>query len=379
MTSNTLRIIQVVNVRWFNATAWYALTLSRILREAGHSVLVLGLPGSDSFEKAEAWGLDPRPLDCNVKNPLALAGLARRIRGVVREFRPHVVNCHRGEGFFLWAWTREAARRYTPFALVRTRGDQRPPKTNGPNKYLHRNADALIATNSRIAGAFKDLLGVPEGRVRTIPGGVDTGAFFPDATGRDAVRALWGVQPHERVFGLLGRFDPVKGQKETLEAFAALRGLEMKDIRLVLAGFSSCTSREEVEAWVDGHGLRDSVTLTDRLPDVRAAINAFDCGLVASTGSEAIARAALEIMACGVPLLGTDVGVMPDLLSPEALIRAGDVSAMAASMARFLAEDGFGAALRAEQAERMATLDGPHFLEQTLEAYEAARWNAANR
>ena len=38
-----LRVIQVVNVRWFNATAWYGLFLSRLLKDAGHEVLVLGL------------------------------------------------------------------------------------------------------------------------------------------------------------------------------------------------------------------------------------------------------------------------------------------------------------------------------------------------
>jgi hypothetical protein len=38
-----LRLIQVVNVRWVNATAWYALFLARLLKEAGHQVLTLGL------------------------------------------------------------------------------------------------------------------------------------------------------------------------------------------------------------------------------------------------------------------------------------------------------------------------------------------------
>ena len=47
-----LRVIQVVNVRWFNATAWYGLWLAKLLREAGHSCEVAALPGTDTWHKA---------------------------------------------------------------------------------------------------------------------------------------------------------------------------------------------------------------------------------------------------------------------------------------------------------------------------------------
>ena len=129
-----LRIIQVVNVRWFNATAWYGLFLSRLLREAGHEALVLALPGTEAFAKAEAMGLEPAPLNLNSGNPLVLAGELRRLRALLREFKPHVVNCHRGEGLLFWGMFKALGH---PFALVRTRGDQRPPKGNLPNRLLH--------------------------------------------------------------------------------------------------------------------------------------------------------------------------------------------------------------------------------------------------
>ena len=90
MSSNLLRVIQVVNVRWFNATAWYALFLSRLLREAGHSVRVLGLPHTDSFKKACTWGLEPVPLSLNSKNPFGFPGLYSDILAHVRDFSPHI-------------------------------------------------------------------------------------------------------------------------------------------------------------------------------------------------------------------------------------------------------------------------------------------------
>ena len=53
-----MRIFQVINVRWFNATAWYALTLSRLLADAGHEVLVLTQADTDTDRKAREMGLD---------------------------------------------------------------------------------------------------------------------------------------------------------------------------------------------------------------------------------------------------------------------------------------------------------------------------------
>ena len=53
-----MKIFQVINVRWFNATAWYALTLSRLLADAGHEVLVLTQADTDTDRKSREMGLN---------------------------------------------------------------------------------------------------------------------------------------------------------------------------------------------------------------------------------------------------------------------------------------------------------------------------------
>ena len=366
-----LRIIQVVNVRWFNATAWYGLSLSRLLREAGHEALVLALPGTEAFAKAESMGLEPVPLNLNSGNPLVLAGELRRLRALLREFRPHIVNCHRGEGMLFWGMFKSLGR---PFALVRTRGDQRPPKGNLPNRLLHaRLADALIVTNTRTARQCREVLGVPEERLHVIPGGVDTARFAPDRQAGQAARAGLGFAPGDTVIGLLGRFDAVKGQRELLEAFARLLRAAGHDLsgrlRLMLMGFSTSLSEDRVREWIRAYGLEGRVAITGRVERPSDYINAMDVGVVASRGSEAIARAALEIMACGVPLVGTNVGVMPDLLPQEALVPPGDPHALAGLLERAVKDHSFRGALQAYARERMLTLSERSFLEQSMRVY----------
>lgn len=370
-----LRIIHSVNVRWFNATAWYGLSLASLMRGAGHEVLVYGLENTESFARAAAMGLKPRPFSLNTLNPLRVPSLLRQLAGEVRSFRPHVVNCHRGEGMLFWGLLKNGRH---PFALVRTRGDQRPPKGNVPNKILHaRVADAVIATNSRTARQCRALFGLGDGRLFTIPGGVDTARFASFPEKRLAVRARLGFVEDDLVVGLLGRFDAVKGQKELIASLGRLvrcrgNGGFAGRVRLMLVGAAASFDSGSVERWLCEAGLSGRAVLTGRVDDVAAHINAMDLGVVASQGSEAIARAALEIMACGVPLVGTDVGVMPDLLTPHALAAPGDEGALDALLLRALSDGSFRRTLAAEQAATLPGFTQQAFLRDTLVVYEAA-------
>lgn len=364
-----LRTIQVVNVRWFNATAWYGIELARLLRASGHETLVIGLAGTASFEKAVSLGLDPVPLPLNTGNPLHWPGLYVSMRRLVQAFRPHVVNCHRGEGVPLWA----VLRREAGFALVRTRGDQRLPKGNLPNRLLHsRVVDAVIATNSVMARHMADNMGVASDRVHTIIGGVDADRFRFDPAGRVAVRQGYRWGDDAFVIGLLGRFDRVKAQKETIEAVARLRSQGYHNLRLMLAGFETATTQAEVEGWIRDAGVGDITAITGRHPDVVGCISAMDAGVVPSLWSEAIARAALEIMACGVPLVSSTVGVMPDLLPGDAMCPPGDVQALAALLARVHDDASWREGLRAACVRRMASLRSEDFRDATLRVYNEA-------
>ena len=368
-----MRVIQVVNVRWFNATAWYGVELARLGRAAGHPSLVAGLADTPPLAKAEELGLPCAALPFNTRMPLAWPSLLVRMRALVRDFRPDVVNCHRGEAFVLWAALKAMLPPKERFALVRTRGDQRLPQASLSNRFLHtRAADAVIATNTRMARHFTEAMGVPAERLHTVLGGVDTRRFAFDPAGRERTRAQLGCAPDECVVGLLGRFDRVKGQKECIEAVAGLvrEGLS---VRLVLIGFATAMSEEEIRTWIDASGIGDRVTITGKVDDVPAWISALDAGVIASLWSETIARAALEIMACDRPLLSTDVGVMPDLLPAEALCPPGDVSALAALIRRAATEPAWRDHLRAVNRARMPELDSFSFWEQTLAIYEQAR------
>jgi len=365
-----MRIFQVINVRWFNATAWYAITLSRLLADAGHEVTVLTQAGTDSEKRAQELGLNTVSVDLNTTNPVRFAAATRHIIQLLRTHRPHIVNCHRGEGFFLWGILKLMG---FPFKLVRTRGDQRPPRSDAFNRWLHANiADAVVVTNRRMANYFLDKMRTPGNGLWLIHGGVDTERFTFDQKKREAVRTEFGFSPDDVVVGLLGRFDRVKGHKETIRAVARLRDhYGLANIRLFLIGFDTAMTSSQIEEWIAEYGVKDITHISGKRNDVEACISALDVGVVASLWSEAIARSALEIMACGRPLVSTNVGVMPDLVSPPVLIEPEDSDAIAKAVATLCSDTAVREEVLATQKRTMSQLTLEEFLKRSLNLYHS--------
>src|SRR5690606_38200105 len=86
-----------------------------------------------------------------------------------------------------------------------------------------------------------------------------------------------------------------------------------------------------VEAQVHFHGAVDH----QRLPDLYR--NAELCLL--SSRHESQNLAVLEAAACGTPVVGTAVGVIPELVPPDCVVAAGDAGALAAASLRLLGDD----------------------------------------
>lgn len=367
-----LRVLHVLPVRWFNATAWYGLWLARLMREAGHDARAVTLPHTPPDDVARQWGVPTVHIQATAKNPLAYPGMVHAMHRVLEDFRPHVVDCHRGEGFVLWGLLKLLRR---DFALVRTRGDQRPPKSDPVNRWLHNSvADAVVVTNAAMGQTFRHTLHTPEGRLWQIPGGVDTATFRFSSAGRQRVREEFGFSTHHCVIGLVGRFDDVKGQHELIRAVARLRTEHGLDhVRLCLLGFSSATSEDAIRATIAQEGMKDACVITGRRDDVPDCMSALDVGVVASKWSETIIRAGLELMACHRPLVATRVGVLPDLLDDEALCEPGDVDSLTALLARAVSDPLFVERLAARQQQVVRRLRPQDFLRQTLTVFEQAR------
>jgi glycosyltransferase involved in cell wall biosynthesis len=239
---------------------------------------------------------------------------------------------------------------------VRTRGEHRRPRLSRTNRWLHRAADALV-----VPGAFlRDGLDESplDGKLRVLPGCVDTSHFRPDGlSDRTEARRRFGLPVDAFVIGVVARLSPVKGHGHVLAALASLGG-ETPPVHALFAGEEAQVRRADLVAAAESLGVRDRLHFVGREADVRLIFSALDVGVVASTGSEVICRVAAEMMACGLPVIGSRVGVIPEMIvdgESGLLVEHSDPKALAAAVRRIhgvtTASRSMGAAARRRAVE----------------------------
>lgn len=128
---------------------------------------------------------------------------------------------------------------------------------------------------------------------------------------------------------LVGALDqPHKGVDVALEALAAVRGTGL-DAHLTVVGEGGL--RPDLEAQAQALGLANACTFAGQRStpaEVRRDLAAAELYLMPSR-TEGLPRALLEGMAQALPALGSDVGGIPELLGPDALVPPGNAAALA--------------------------------------------------
>lgn len=339
-----MKIVHFEDEPWDSGLAHYALTLAAAQKARGHEVAFWGLRDSPLLVRAKELGLATRGW---LRGPRGLAQVPL-LRRELAALAPAVVNAHTGS-----AQTRALALAPRRAAVVRTRGDARPARGTPLTRAAARRTTAFIAANSAIAADLRRLF--PRAIVRLVPQGVD---------GPDAPAPL----PTEPTLGMIARMDPVKGHRVLLAAARALRP-RFRGLTVVCAGDGALLPELRMEA-------KGEVEFPGRVPDASAFAASCRIGVVASTGSEAVSRAALEWMAAGRPLVATRVGGIPDLVEDGVtgiLVPPSDPDALAEAAAALLSEPARAAAMGAAGRERWRKLFSPEpFVRETLKVYDEA-------
>lgn len=213
-------------------------------------------------------------------------------------------------------------------------------------------------------------LGIPAARIRVIPNGVDTALFTPRA--RSEARGQLGLPEEGPVLLSVGALSPRKGHQRVLEVLPRLVASHPKLVYVVVgaAGVEGDTG-PLLERLVAELGLREHVRLAGARPHEEIArwLAAADLFCLA-TSNEGRANVILEALACGVPVVTTDVGGNREVIRDGAegfLVPLGDADALASALLRAL-ETGWD---RAAIASRGAARTWDRTVEDVLGEFRA--------
>jgi glycosyltransferase involved in cell wall biosynthesis len=302
----------LINVRWYNACAYYAITLSFALKRRGHKVIVVGDPQSPPMGEAQKLGLEVyEDLYLSHTSPGIIVYNIKRITDLVKKENIDIINTHRGEGHLVTALYRYIFKKKIP--LVRTRGDTRPPKNNVFNRYLNNNlTDKIIVTAETLKGSYLQNLKIKPEKVSKISVGIDE-EFFSPALPHLGWKNRLNMGGGDLVVGMVGRLSPVKGHKYFIQA-AEFVVKKTPQAKFIIAGQDAQIEASQLKEMVKESNMENNFRFVGKVEDIRKIISIFDVGVVASTGSETICRVLLEYMAMGKPVVGTSVNAIPEVI-----------------------------------------------------------------
>lgn len=325
-------------------------SLANLFVQDGHAVAIVSLTIGQEVT------LDPR-VEVHVlgmrKTPWSMLDALAAAHRLVRQWRPDIIHAHMVHANL--------------FARLLTRLGSYPPvicsahsaHEGGRMRMLAYRFtggwDALTTHVSAVARQHMiDAGAVRPQRFEVVPNGIDVERFRPDAAVRARTRALLGVHADTPVILNVGRLVPEKDQLTLIHAFARLA--EPRDARLFIAGEGP--ERDTLANAIDrSPGQAQRIALLGTRKDVPALLNAADV-FVLSSRMEGMPLVIGEAMACGLPVVATDVAGVEELLGDRKdIVPVGDADALARAIARQLrltsgdsaAEDAAGRRARVER------------------------------
>lgn len=185
-------------------------------------------------------------------------------------------------------------------------------------------------------------LGADPAKLHVFRNGVDLERFVPES--RSAARARLGIAADEIVLLSVGHLIERKGHHLPIEALAQL------DAKVCLYVIGEGSERASLQAAIDARGLGARARLLGTIANAELKwwYSAADA-LTLCSSREGWANVLLESMACGTPVVATDIWGTPEVVSSPAagrLMAARTADALAASLRELLANPPPRAAVR---------------------------------
>ncbi len=303
-----------------------------------------------------------------VVEPIAFSGsfhlhfyprLGRRLRA----FAPHIVHVDEEPYNLATFHALRLARKFGARALWFTWQNlnrRYPPPFCFIERYNLHHADYGIAGSAGAAAVWREKGYI--GPLTIIPQfGVDTRIFTPRPGERDPARSF--------AIGYVGRLVPEKGVDLLLEAMAGMEDA----CRVAVLGEGP--ERDRLEMLARRLGLADRVSFEGNLPSLHmpSFYRELDVLVLPSRSRpnwvEQFGRVLIEAMACGVPVIGSDCGEIPNVVDDAGLIfPEGDTGALRQHLIRLMCEPNLWADLAQRGRERVLA----HFTQAQIAAQTVA-------
>ena len=330
---STYTILILINVRWWNATAFYAINIGRILQKKGHKVIIGCNRTYPAYHVARSYGLKTVPLNFCGFNPFQLSNNFFKLLRLIKKEQIQIINSHRSEDHTFAL----LAKLITGVKLVVTRGDRRLISGNYLSRLRYKLCDAIILTCQSIFHQNDKIFLPMKKRVHIIYGSVDED-HFKIRKKKNQTLKKYKINPKKMIVGIVGRMDHVKDQFTFVMA-ASLILQESAEVFFIITGKEEQIKEAELQNMLNDLEIDDHFILLPEIKDIVEVIDLFDMGVITSVASETISRVLLEYMYLGKPVIGTKINAIGEIIRPGVngeLIKPKDYKSLAINIKKIL-------------------------------------------
>jgi len=188
-------------------------------------------------------------------------------------------------------------------------------------KNLFLSVDRIVAISSNVKSSL-DRVGLPREKISVIPLAIDSSSFNPTVSGKH-VRMSLGISFDKPLILFVGNLTKTKGVHVLIEAMKViLRDFPAAKLLITLHVPKDRLSEEthDIKAKIDSLHLQKNITfmgITGRMPEVIAACDVLVAPFLSTAGPSDYPLPILEAMAIGKPVVATNVGGIPEIISNQ--------------------------------------------------------------
>ena len=286
-------------IRIFEEMKWF--------REQGHEMILVAPDDGTLYKRCKEEGFDV--ISIYFTKPRTFLNILKML-GVLWRLNPDVVGTHSSTD----SWAGLIASYLLRIRKrVRYRHVSAPVRGNLLNKLQFSTlANCIITTGNCIKNILVQNLKINQNKIYVLPTPVRDNSDLPSKEeAKNLLQKELKLEKGVRFIGQVSVLRGWKGHLYLLEAFEAV-AQDLIDVHLVIIGDGSML--ETILRKKEKSKFQNRVHLIGYKENPRAYMRGLDVKILASVMNEGIPQALLQAMSCGVPIVSTNVGGIPEII-----------------------------------------------------------------
>ena len=181
-------------------------------------------------------------------------------------------------------------------------------------RWALKKADRVITVSNALSEKVVKELNIDRENIAVIPNGVDISKFR--SRNKEDVRRLLGLKQDGRYLLFVGRFHEVKGLEYLIEALSIFNRRGDLSFETILVGDGPL--KDDLLRWVKSNNLSEKIIFTGEKSNSEIPLWMNACNILCLPSlQEGNPCVVLEALACGLPVIASSVGGIPELINRE--------------------------------------------------------------